>query len=54
MVAVGTLTAKPDVMLPVPPGTDLNRYRLVDVSDEPHDGGAAHSGGILLRGTLTS
>jgi hypothetical protein len=40
-------------VLTVPPGTDLNRYRLVDVSDEPHDGDATHSGKSLLRGTLT-
>jgi hypothetical protein len=53
MVAVGNLTDRPDVVLPVPPGTDLNRYRLVDVSDEPHDGDAAHSGHSLLRGVLT-
>ena len=54
MVALGNLTDRRDVMLPVPAGTDLNRYRLVDVSDEPHDGDAAHSGRSLLRGTLTS
>jgi len=54
MVAVGNLSGKPDVALPVPPGTDLNRYRLVDVSDEPHDGDVTHSGRSLLRGTLTS
>lgn len=53
MVAIGNLPDRPDVVLPVPPGTDLNRYRLVDVSDEPHDGDAAHSGRSLLRGTLT-
>jgi len=54
MVAVGNLTDRSDAVLPVPPGTDLNRYRLVDVSDEQHDGDAAHSGHSLLRGTLTS
>ncbi|MBM2615096.1 anti-sigma factor [Actinoplanes sp. LDG1-06] len=54
MVALGSLTDRPDAVLPVPPGTDLNRYRLVDISDEPHDGDAAHSGRSLLRGTLTS
>lgn len=54
MVALGSLTGGTRVVLPVPPGTDLNRYRLVDVSDEPHDGDAAHSGRSLLRGTLTS
>ena len=53
MVAVGNLPGKADAVLTVPPGTDLNRYRLVDVSDEPHDGDATHSGKSLLRGTLT-
>jgi hypothetical protein len=53
MVAVGSLPAKAEAVLTVPPGTDLNRYRLVDVSDEPHDGDATHSGKSLLRGTLT-
>jgi hypothetical protein len=54
MVALGSLTDKADAVLPIPPGTDLNRYRLVDVSDEPHDGDTAHSGHSLLRGVLTS
>ncbi|GIE92907.1 anti-sigma factor [Paractinoplanes rishiriensis] len=54
MVAIGNLADRSEVALPVPPGIDLNRYRLVDVSDEPHDGDAAHSGRSLLRGTLTN
>jgi anti-sigma-K factor RskA len=54
MVALGNLSDKADAVLPIPPGTDLNQYRLVDVSDEPHDGDAAHSGHSLLRGVLTS
>ena len=53
MVALGNLPDKRDAVLPVPPGIDMNRYRLVDVSDEPHDGDAAHSGRSLLRGILT-
>jgi anti-sigma-K factor RskA len=53
MVALGNLAGTPEAVLPLPPGTDLNRYRVVDVSDEPHDGDAAHSGNSLLRGTLT-
>jgi hypothetical protein len=53
MVAIGNLPDKADAVLPVPPGIDMNRYRLVDVSDEPHDGDAAHSGNSLLRGILT-
>jgi anti-sigma-K factor RskA len=54
MVSLGNLPGSSKVELPVPPGTDLNRYRLVDISDEPHDGDATHSGQSLLRGTLTS
>jgi hypothetical protein len=55
MQAIGALPGNTDVVqLPIPPGTDLNRYRLVDVSAEPNDGNSAHSGNSLLRGTLTS
>jgi hypothetical protein len=54
MVSIGNLPDASETELPLPPGTDLNRYRLVDVSDEAHDGDAAHSGHSLLRGTLTS
>lgn len=53
MVAVGNLPGTAEAVLTIPPGTDLARYRLVDVSDEPHDGNSAHSGKSLLRGTLT-
>lgn len=53
MVAIGNLPDRPEAVLPVPPGIDMNRYRLVDISDEPHDGNATHSGRSLLRGTLT-
>ncbi|MDR6316062.1 anti-sigma factor [Actinoplanes couchii] len=53
MVAVGNLPGRAEAVLTVPAGTDLNRYRLVDISDEPHDGDATHSGKSLLRGTLT-
>ena len=54
MMAVGNLAGGADVVLPLPPGADLNRYRLVDVSAEAYDGDAAHSGKSLLRGTLTN
>ena len=53
MQSLGSLPGK-DVVLPIPPGTDLNTYKLVDVSAEAHDGNSAHSGDSLLRGTLTS
>jgi hypothetical protein len=48
------LSGAKDAVLPLPPGVDLNRYRLVDVSAEAYDGNAAHSGKSLLRGTLTN
>lgn len=54
MMAVGNLSAEPGEVLPLPPGADLNRYRLVDVSAEAYDGNSAHSGKSLLRGTLTN
>jgi len=57
MVSIGNLPDRannPVVVLPIPPGTDLNTYRLVDVSAEAHDGNSAHSGKSLLRGTLTN
>jgi Anti-sigma-K factor rskA len=54
MMAVGNLSSEPGEVLPLPPGADLNRYRLVDVSAEAYDGNSAHSGKSLLRGTLTN
>ncbi|GAA4956981.1 anti-sigma factor [Actinoplanes utahensis] len=54
MVSIGNLPNRSTVELPVPTGTDMNRYSLVDISDEPHDGDSTHSGSSLLRGTLTS
>ncbi|GIF47964.1 anti-sigma-K factor rskA [Asanoa ferruginea] len=53
MTAIGNLSDKSSALLTLPPGIDMNRYRLVDISDEPHDGDAGHSGHSLLRGTLT-
>ena len=54
MQSLGGLPAGAEAVLPIPPGTDLRTYRLVDVSVEAHDGNSAHSGDSLLRGTLTS
>ncbi len=48
------LSGAEEAVLPLPPGADLNRYRLVDISAEAYDGDAAHSGKSLLRGTLTN
>jgi Anti-sigma-K factor rskA len=54
MMALGNLAGSTQVVLPLPPGTDLNRYRLVDISAEAYDGNSAHSGKSLLRGSLTN
>ncbi|GAA3454984.1 anti-sigma factor [Dactylosporangium matsuzakiense] len=54
MEALGALTGGVDEDLPVPPGLDLGQYRIIDISAEPHDGNAAHSGHSLLRGSLPS
>jgi hypothetical protein len=54
MQSLGSLPGSSEAVLPIPPGTDLNTYRLVDVSAEAHDGNSAHSGESLLRGTLTN
>ena len=44
--------AQPDGMFPIPEGVDLDQYSAVDVSREPDDGNAAHSGDSVLRGDL--
>lgn len=38
----------------VPAGVDLDRFRLVDVSQEADDGDPAHSGDSIVRGALQS
>ncbi|MFS0732716.1 anti-sigma factor [Microbacterium sp. 1P10UB] len=37
----------------IPSGVDLNRYVLVDISDEPVDGDPTHSGDSIVRGQLS-
>jgi anti-sigma-K factor RskA len=53
MVPVGILGSGPDSVLPISPTTDLNRYRLIDISAQPYGGNGTHSGKSLLRGTLS-
>ena len=53
MFSIGVLDGQSTVVLPLPASADLGRYRLVDVSAEPYDGNATHSGQSLLRGSLT-
>jgi hypothetical protein len=52
MQALGVLGTGAGQTLTVPAGLDLSRYNIIDISAEPHDGNAAHSGRSLLRGTL--
>lgn len=52
MQALGVMGVKADQELTVPETLDLRKFNIVDISAEPHDGNAAHSGKSLLRGTL--
>jgi hypothetical protein len=54
MVPVGVLGDLSDTVLPIAPTTDLNRYRLIDISAQAYGGDGARSGRSLLRGTLTN
>jgi hypothetical protein len=38
----------------IPADLDLNRYSVIDVSEEPDDGDPAHSGNSIVRGPLSS
>ncbi|MER7003992.1 anti-sigma factor [Dactylosporangium sp. NPDC000555] len=52
MEALGVLGKGPNLSLAVPATVDLARYDVIDISAEPHDGKAAHSGRSMLRGKL--
>ena len=52
MAAVGALGTRSSEDFTLPPNVDVHRYSLVDISSEPSDGNAAHSGNSLLRGEL--
>jgi hypothetical protein len=55
MVPVGIIRPEdPETVLPIAPTTNLNRYRLIDVSAQAYGGNGTHSGKSLLRGTLTN
>ncbi len=51
MVSLGLLTGSSGEFV-LPDGLDLTRYSVVDVSEEPFDGDAAHSGNSIVRGPL--
>ncbi|WP_433216054.1 anti-sigma factor domain-containing protein [Dactylosporangium sp. CS-047395] len=53
MEALGVVAqGRTEPALAVPDSLDLTRYNIIDISAEPHDGNAAHSGRSMLRGTL--
>ncbi|MGX6600824.1 anti-sigma factor [Micromonosporaceae bacterium Da 78-11] len=54
MVPVGVLGTGAATVLTIAPTTDLNRYRLIDISAQAYGGNGTHSGKSLLRGTLTN
>jgi len=51
LVSVGTLDGTSG-RFALPAGLDLERYSVVDVSQEPFDGNPAHSGDSIVRGAL--
>ena len=52
LVSLGVLDGT-EATFPVPAGVDLRDYVLVDISQEPDDGDAGHSGDSIVRGELT-
>jgi hypothetical protein len=52
MASVGALGTHATEEFTLPPNVDVHRYSLVDISAEPNDGNAAHSGKSVLRGEL--
>ena len=51
LVSLGTVRGDSGTFA-IPDGIDLDRYELVDISDEPYDGDPAHSGDSIVRGEL--
>ena len=51
MVSLGLLDGTEGEFV-VPAGIDLDRYSVVDVSEEPFDGDATHSGNSIVRGAV--
>jgi hypothetical protein len=52
MATLGNMAGAKSEDFTLPPNVDVTRYDVVDVSAEPNDGNAAHSGKSLLRGRL--
>jgi hypothetical protein len=52
MATLGNLGGADSEEFTLPPNVDVAKYDVVDISAEPNDGNAAHSGKSLLRGRL--
>ncbi|MDI3329470.1 MAG: anti-sigma factor [Micrococcus sp.] len=52
LISLGTVSGR-STTLPVPSGVDLDRFPVVDVSQEDFDGNPAHSGVTLAAGAMT-
>lgn len=52
MVSLGAVGPGETSTLPLPPGIELDRFRVVDVSAEEFDGDPTHSAISVVRGTL--
>jgi hypothetical protein len=52
LISLGTMSGQ-STTLPVPAGVDLQRFPVVDVSQEDFDGDPSHSGVTLAAGAMT-
>jgi hypothetical protein len=52
LISLGTVSGQ-STTLPVPSGVDLDRFPVVDVSQEDFDGDPSHSGVTLAAGAMT-
>jgi Anti-sigma-K factor rskA len=53
LISLGLLTGTSGTFS-IPADLDLDRFSVIDVSDEPEDGDPAHSGNSIVRGPLSS
>ena len=54
LLSLGVLDSTHTGIFQIPPGLDLSRYPVVDISLQPFNGSPAHSGNSAVRGTLTA
>lgn len=52
LLSLGVLDSTHAGVFQIPPGLDLGRYPVVDISLQPFNGSPAHSGNSAVRGTL--